>query len=203
MFMGWLGQANSSALLKKVALTPSLSTKKTRKKSTKSQVTPAAAVSQFPSPSIDDSTYSRTDTILQTMCSKQDIFNGFGRHTSTDVLHRLRLWPGMPAFELCRDDVMFEAFKSGLCGYVVQYRSKEYQRDCLGEANGEQALSFNYKSDTNYINKYLWVYRKCLIQIPQDEYNSFAKEGLLNPRHVIGKQQTIPLSRAESSTSTQ
>ncbi|KAJ2981406.1 hypothetical protein NUW54_g10877 [Trametes sanguinea] len=116
-----------------------------------------------------------------------DIFNGYGQHTSHDLLHTLGLWPGMPASELCADEEMFIRFKSSLHTYAAQYTSTTYRRRCLSLPNRLSPLEYNYKSDDNYHKLYLKVFRKSVVRMTREEYNGFAKAGLFDSSHVIGE----------------
>ncbi|KAL7278898.1 hypothetical protein ACG7TL_006729 [Trametes sanguinea] len=126
-------------------------------------------------------------TILDVLCSRQDVFNGYGQHTSHELLHVLGLWPGMPASELCADDEMFDHFKSSLHTYAAQYTSDKYRRLCLSHTNGQSPLEYNYKSDDNYQKLYLRVFRKSLVRMGREQYNTFVKAGLFDSSHVIGE----------------
>ncbi|KZV92973.1 hypothetical protein EXIGLDRAFT_598110, partial [Exidia glandulosa HHB12029] len=50
-------------------------------------------------------------------------FNGFGRHTATDVCHKLQLHPVTPAYLVCEDDKEWERFKHVLTEYLTSLRS--------------------------------------------------------------------------------
>ncbi|CDO77527.1 hypothetical protein BN946_scf184912.g26 [Trametes cinnabarina] len=126
-------------------------------------------------------------SILDVMCSNQDVFNGYGQHTAHDLLHKLGIWPGMTPYSLCTDDTKYDHFKRALHEYAQQYQSPPYRARCLGVPNHPSALTYNYKSDDNYHMHYLLVYRKSTVRMSREDYNSFAKQGLFNPSHVIGE----------------
>ncbi|PIL36895.1 hypothetical protein GSI_00585 [Ganoderma sinense ZZ0214-1] len=126
-----------------------------------------------------------TKTIIHVLTERQDIFNGYGQHTASDILYDLRIWPGMPAEHVCKDNKLFQSLKIRLHTYAAQFVSDRYRELCLSVPNGP-AFAFNYKSDTNYINQYLSVYRKCFVRIRREQYNAMAREGLFNSEHMIG-----------------
>ncbi|KAH9853346.1 hypothetical protein C2E23DRAFT_728878 [Lenzites betulinus] len=125
-------------------------------------------------------------SILFAITSTQDVFNGYGQHTATDLLHSLALWPGMPLRQLCSDDTRYNEFKEALAVYAQQYVSDTYRTRCLSLPNRSTPLAFNYKSDTNYLNQYLKVYRKCEVQLSAETYNRYASLGMFNTAHTIG-----------------
>nr|VWP01029.1 Oligopeptide transporter OPT-like protein [Ganoderma boninense] len=134
-----------------------------------------------------DSSPRWSQTVLSVLTSNQEVFNGYGEHTDNDLLHHLRLWPGMPILELCRSNVLFQRFEEALHVYATQFISQEYRSRCLSTPNADAAFAFNYKSDTNYVNQYVTVYRKCSVRLKRDQYNAFAKEGLFDSAHTLGR----------------
>ncbi|OSC99552.1 hypothetical protein PYCCODRAFT_1446678 [Trametes coccinea BRFM310] len=130
-------------------------------------------------------------TLLDVMCSSQDVFNGYGQHTAHDLLHRVRLFPTTPPFYVCSSDVLFDRLKSTLSSYAKQYISTTYRERCLCQPNQLTPLFFNYTSNDNYLNQYLLVFRKSTLRMPRDEYNQFAKEGLFNRAHTIGDHYDV------------
>ena len=126
-----------------------------------------------------------TETIIHVLTERQDVFNGYGQHTASDLLHDLGVWPGMPVEEVCKNYILFQSLKTHLHTYTKQFVSDLYRVRCLSVPNGP-AFAFNYKSDTNYINQFLTVYRKCSVRIRREEYNSMAQQGLFNANHTIG-----------------
>ncbi|KAI0640829.1 hypothetical protein C8Q79DRAFT_1039139 [Trametes meyenii] len=132
-------------------------------------------------------------TILDAMTSIQAVFNGYGQHTANDLLHSIGLWPGMPPATLCRNKPLYAEFKAALSSYASQYISKEYRERCLSIPNRHASLAYNHKSDANYINQFVQVYRKIRVRMPADLYNKFARKGLFNPEHIIGQPyQVLP-----------
>ncbi|KAI0354351.1 hypothetical protein OH77DRAFT_492536 [Trametes cingulata] len=126
-------------------------------------------------------------SLVDSLCDLQFVFNGYGQHTSHDLLHRLALWPGMPPDRLCRDEQLYQEFKEALSSYASQYASPEYYTSCLGVTNRNAALAYNYKSDDNYIAHYVDVFRKALVRMDTALYNKYAMRGLFNPEHIIGE----------------
>ncbi|KAI0362331.1 hypothetical protein OH77DRAFT_1416577 [Trametes cingulata] len=139
----------------------------------------------------DDPTFNSdaraSPSLVESLCDLQFVFNGYGQHTSNDLLHRLALWPGMPPEKLCRDEQLYQDFKKALAAYAAQFATPEYYSRCLGVPNRGAALAFNYKSDDNYIAKYVDVFRKALVRMDAALYNKYAMQGLFNPQHIIGQ----------------
>ena len=108
-----------------------------------------------------------------------------------DLLHYLAIWPGMPPRELCADANLYEALRTGLASYAAQYVSAEYRTRCLGTPNVTASFAFNYKSDINYVNQYLKVYRKCTVTMKADIYNKYARLGLFDCAHTIGRLRRL------------
>ncbi|KAL7281918.1 hypothetical protein ACG7TL_003385 [Trametes sanguinea] len=130
-------------------------------------------------------------SLLDIMCSSQDVFNGYGQHTAHDVLHMLRLFPTTSPTYVCSDEAVFDRFKAGLSSYGQQYTSATYRERCLCLPNSSSPLAFNYTSNDNYLNQYVKVYRKSTVRMPRDEYNLFASEGLFNREHVIAPNNSL------------
>ncbi|KAI0348878.1 hypothetical protein OH77DRAFT_1374560, partial [Trametes cingulata] len=126
-------------------------------------------------------------SLVESLCDLLFVFNGYGQHTSNDLLHRLALWPGMPPEKLCRNEQLYKEFKEALSSYAAQYASPEYYSSCLGVPNRGAALAFNYKSDDNYIAKYVDVFRKAVERMDAALYNKCAMRGLFNPHHIIAE----------------
>ena len=127
------------------------------------------------------------DGLVKVMCREQQIFNGFGRHTTNDLLHILGLWPGTPPYVVCSDDVAYSQFRTALLEYTQTWTTDQYWKDCLAPTNLHSPVAFNHRSDSNYMNRYMFVFRKSEIsQMPGDLYNTYVRKGLLNPDHMIG-----------------
>ena len=115
------------------------------------------------------------------------MFNGYGRHTAHDLLFYFHAWPGMPPSVICSDDELFHRFKALLGTYARQFIGSKYRSACLGIVNSRSPFAFNYKSDSNYLNQYVKVYRKWEVNIEAPQYNELYMDGLLDPNHTIGK----------------
>ncbi|EIW53681.1 uncharacterized protein TRAVEDRAFT_174501 [Trametes versicolor FP-101664 SS1] len=127
-----------------------------------------------------------TRSILQALLHTQQVYNGYGAHTAMDLLHRLGIWPGMPLFEFCSNDELYSLLRKILPVDASQYVSSTYRTRCLSLPNREAAFAFNYKSDINFVNQFLKVYRKCSVKMSREQYNMYVKNGLFNPLHTIG-----------------
>ncbi|KAI0699597.1 hypothetical protein C8T65DRAFT_742416 [Cerioporus squamosus] len=126
------------------------------------------------------------DALVEVICKQQGVFNGYGRHTAHDLLHHLGLWPGTPYLVLCSDEDLYHQFKILLHLYAAQFRSEQYQADCVGSPTALSPLAFNIRSNDNYINKYVLVYRKWEVRMEADLYNELYKQGVFDSKHTIG-----------------
>ena len=132
-------------------------------------------------------------SLVREMCSNQRVFNGFGKHTTIDLLYALAVWPGTPPCVICENDDTFEHFASGLVYYSRMWLSRDYWNDCLAPQNLSSAVAHDRWSNKKYLSKYLWVFRKSEIsQMPSALYNQYVRLGLLNPEHTIGTSSFPP-----------
>ncbi|TBU51721.1 hypothetical protein BD310DRAFT_833714 [Dichomitus squalens] len=131
--------------------------------------------------------FSAEQGLVEVIVSRQDIFNGYGRHTAHDLLFYFGVWPGTPPSIICADDEIFHRFKVLLGTYARQFVEDKYRGACLGTANSRSPFAFNYKSDVNYLNQYVKVYRKWEVNITPAQYNELYMDGLLDPNHTIGE----------------
>lgn len=126
------------------------------------------------------------EALVEVMCSKQEVFNGYGRHTAHDLLYHFHVWPGTPPSVVCGDDDQYIQFKTLLGTYARQFVDAVYRERCLGAVNMASPFAFNYKSDDNYLGQYVKVYRKWTVNVPAIKYNELYMDGLLDPGHTIG-----------------
>ena len=129
---------------------------------------------------------STEEALLETIVTTQTVFNGYDCHTAHDLLYRLHLWPGTPLSVVCADDALYARFKALLGTYAHQFIDADYRSSCLGTANNLSPFGFNYKSDNNYLNRFVKVYRKWQVKVTRTEYNELYMDGLLDPNHIIG-----------------
>ncbi len=129
--------------------------------------------------------------MVEVICANQAVFNGYGRHTAHDLLHHLRVWPGTPPSVICSDDSQYSRFKTLLGNYARIFVQQEYQYACLGTPNLDSPVAYNYKSDNNYINQYVKVYRKWSVRLGAYEWNEYYFEGLFDREHTLGAPSSL------------
>ncbi|RDX40700.1 hypothetical protein OH76DRAFT_1412800 [Lentinus brumalis] len=125
-------------------------------------------------------------SLLKELCLNQVYFNGLGKHTATDFLFSLGLWPGTPPVLICQDDTTFQSFVIALRHYMELWVSDAFRRECLSSPNLQSPFAFNHWADLRYTRRYLWVYRKAEVKMPVEQYNMYARLGLLDKEHIIG-----------------
>lgn len=126
-------------------------------------------------------------SLIDAMCDTQGAFSGIGPHIAQDLCHELAICPSIPPAVLCADKEMYATLRDGIPVYVSQFTSAKYRTQCLSMPNVNSPLAYNYKSATNYLNQYLKVYCKSSVRMARDQYNNFARRGLFDPAHTIGK----------------
>ena len=114
------------------------------------------------------------------------VFGGFGRHLANDFLHYAAIFPGAPCSWICSDDARFYHFTSRIVSFTQIWRSTDFLKRCGMSTNSSNPFAFNTTSDRNYTAGFIWVFRKTFVKIPQDLYNQYLQEGLLDPTHTIG-----------------
>jgi hypothetical protein len=126
--------------------------------------------------------------ISKVLCDNNLVFNGFGRHLANDFLHCVGIFPGTPAIVICKDDKLFDRFRSGIPAFMDQWKSKEFLARTANDVNSRNPLAYNTTSNVNYISSYVHVYRKSLCsKVPASLYNMLAVNGYLDPEHTIGQ----------------
>lgn len=122
------------------------------------------------------------------MSSKtSDAFAGYGRHCINDFLYQLAIYPGTPAYVICRDETLYKEFKEHLNTYMLQYSSDSFLNDAASASNSDNPFSFNERSHRTYTSRYIDVFRRTTKRVPKNIYNRHLREGLFDPSHTIGK----------------
>lgn len=126
------------------------------------------------------------------MSSKSsDAFAGYGRHCINDFLYQLAIYPGTPAYVICRNDTLYKEFKQHLHTYMLKYSSKAFLNDAASIPNSDNPFLFNDRSNRIYISKYIDVFRRTTKRVPKEIYNRHLREGLFDPSHTIGKSHVV------------
>ncbi|KAH9915222.1 uncharacterized protein B0H18DRAFT_915084 [Fomitopsis serialis] len=123
--------------------------------------------------------------IVEWLCGRGDICNGIGRHLSIDFVHFCGLAPNTPAFRVFK--YHYDDFRHLLIEYMAQWVSDRYKKDCCGLVNSSALFAWNRTSNRKYRQAYLLVFRKAEATVAVDVYNRHARNGNLDPDHVLGK----------------
>lgn len=143
-------------------------------------------------PALDSNTLPKPPRrpIIKEICNNPfGAFSGFGRHCANDFLFLNTIFPGMPSYLICSDDKFYEEFKDAIYSYVTQFSSTKFYKLVSSIPNTENPFSFNETSNTIYIDKYIQVFRRAYANVPKKLYEKYAKLGLLDPDHTIGRLQ--------------
>lgn len=115
-----------------------------------------------------------------------ECFAGFGQNTIMDFCHSLGVHPATPGIDLCLEDNRFFRFREQLSLYMGRWRSKSFLDNLCVRSNDANPFAFNWALDRRYTKLAIDVYRKATVTIDRELYNQMAREGLFDPRHVIG-----------------
>ena len=127
-------------------------------------------------------------SLLKELCLRQAFFNGLGKHTASNFLFSLALWPGTPPVVICQDNQLFEWFADALQQYMEIWVGDDFRRECLSAPNLESPFAFNRWADLRYVRRYLWVFRKAEINMSVEQYNMYSSLGLFDRNHIIGER---------------
>lgn len=114
-------------------------------------------------------------------------FAGIGRYSANDLLHMLCIFPLTPAFVICMDDEKFARLEMGLFDYVSQFTSETYLNRASSVPNTNNPFSFNNHFNTEFLSKWILVYKRSKAKVPIPLYNDLLNQGLLDENHVIGE----------------
>lgn len=118
-------------------------------------------------------------------------FAGYGRHTINDFLYQAAIHPHTPAYVICQDDEIYNAFKAHLHTYMRQYREPKFLKIAATVANHPNPFSFNKKSDDAYTAGWVHVFRRTKVFVPKAIYDRYALLGLLDKDHTIGSFSSL------------
>lgn len=113
-------------------------------------------------------------------------FSGVGRHLANDICFENAFHPSMPVSLICRDNNAFDSFKANLRSYMGQWIEPEYFETCGGSPMTTNPFEYNMKSGTKYFQERMKVFRKATVCVPEDLFNWYVREGLLDSNHTIG-----------------
>lgn len=118
--------------------------------------------------------------------NQTEVFISFGKHTVEDFIHEQELFPGTPAYHICRSKKEYSKFKQGCEDYMRTWVSPKFLNGCSGIPNSPNPFAYNYKSAENYLGGYMKVFRHRSTWVDRGKYNRMLLAGLLDPEHVIG-----------------
>ncbi|KAH9919241.1 uncharacterized protein B0H18DRAFT_651148 [Fomitopsis serialis] len=127
--------------------------------------------------------------IVSWLCKRGDICNGIGRHTASDLVHFWGLAPSMPTSLVFR--YHYDVVKSLFPAYMAYWVSDKYLKDCCGAANSLTVFAWNSTSCHKYRQRCLLVFRKAETTVNVSIFNRHARNGNLDPDHVLGKPYDV------------
>ncbi|KZV93995.1 hypothetical protein EXIGLDRAFT_575021, partial [Exidia glandulosa HHB12029] len=132
-----------------------------------------------------------TATPIATVLQKnRKAFNGFGRHTATDVCHELQLHPVAPCILYAR------IIQNGRCSaftlfqvltkYLTSLRCPEVLKGSAGTINSNYPFQFHVTGLRYFINNCIALFRKSDVRIPSAQWLEMKSKGLFSRSHIIG-----------------
>lgn len=118
-------------------------------------------------------------------------FAGFGRHLAEDLLFYIAIYPGIPGYMICEDEKLFEVFNNALIAMMEAFTSSEFSTYCGIPADAQQPFKFRDKANREYMKCWLAIFKRTKVLVKRDLYNYYAKLGLLDPEHTMGKQYQL------------
>ncbi|KAH8102363.1 hypothetical protein DFH11DRAFT_1522179 [Phellopilus nigrolimitatus] len=101
----------------------------------------------------------RKKAIGEITCKDKLVFNGFGKHMSSDVFHLCLLYSATLIGLICSDSKLFEHFCSTLVSYSATWELEKFICFATGFVNLTNTFSYNTTSWKNYsTSSFLKVY---------------------------------------------
>jgi hypothetical protein len=125
--------------------------------------------------------------IIKEICANSlGAFSGFGRHTANDFLFLQAIFPGMPSYDICENESIFESFVSAIHAYMASFTTNEFYKRIVSVANSDNPFVFNEQSNNQYMKRHLLVFRRVKVEVGRDLYIRYCKLGYLDPDHTMG-----------------
>lgn len=141
---------------------------------------------------VSDTRVSDTRPIIDEIIkNKFGCFSGIGRYTANDLLHVMCIYPLTPAAEICKDDRSFFSFREALYDYINSFNSPSYLDRASSVPNTTNPFSFNEWANSEYLSRWVYVYRRTKAVVPVSLYNRYVSLGLLDDTHIIGKRSSF------------
>lgn len=127
---------------------------------------------------------SQDDTpIFIAVKNTQKVFNGYGAQETCDMLYMAILSPCMPAYLVCRNDVLWKRFSEAVVNYQRQRLDLVSGTD-LPAISGKQVIFMNTKAHEKFIGT-VSCYRKKQVKVHRDCLKLYHSLGLLDPDATI------------------
>lgn len=99
----------------------------------------------------------------------------------------------MPSRLICQDDSLFDKFATLVEQYLKYFTTENFLNSVTGIANSDNPFTFNETSNTMYMQRHIFVFRRTNAKVDRDLYIDYCKQGLLDPNHTIGKLSHLKL----------
>lgn len=124
--------------------------------------------------------------LSEILINKFRCFAGIGHYSANDLLHMICLYPATPSHVICEDPDLFRSFAEGIRRYVDQFSSPRYLQRATSVPNTRNPFSFNEHFNSEFLRKWVLVYRRNWAVVPVTLYNKYVRQGLLDRKHTIG-----------------
>lgn len=124
--------------------------------------------------------------IVQNLATMSKVFNGYGQHTASDVLHELGIHPLTPTWRLFQDPKMRTLFFDTILEYSTRWVSKRFKQSCAVICNSDIPFAYNASSALYYFSFAVRVYRRCETRTNIKLVCKLWNSGMLDPNHVLG-----------------
>lgn len=130
--------------------------------------------------------------IVDVLTSAHGPGGGIGKHLANDLLYEVAIHPDMPSFVLCSDDKLYGRLRTHLPVFMARWVSPEFLKACGGRTNSRNPFAFNMTSNRNFLSTCVRTYRRDIVRVPRDLFNTYGSEGAFDPNHTIGILDSLP-----------
>ncbi|KAH9483662.1 hypothetical protein JR316_0003132 [Psilocybe cubensis] len=131
--------------------------------------------------------YGYNRPILQELLKNRNgCFAGIGRYSANDLLYTLGIYPGTPSRVICSDPALYAAFETGLQNYLAQFGTEPFLSRASSVPNTTNPFDFNEHLNSEFLRKWVLVYRRSMAVMSAKLYNFYASRGLFDENHIIG-----------------
>ena len=146
-------------------------------------------IKRWHQPKLPDPPKLPTTTIQQDFVRKSNHgASGLGRHLINDFFFRTLIFPGTPSYVVCcTQPALYERIREQLPLFMARFGTPEFFEAVGSIPNSANPFAFNQKSNSTYMGRYIDVFRRVKVKLTREFYNAYARAGLLDKNHIIGK----------------